>query len=292
MRLFAVLVLALFMIAPALAEVQTIEMKTNDFFIVQFAVDNPGSADVRNCAPVLSTGDFGLREGTSFNPEIFALGPGSSQVVSMRVDNLSEGYYDARLSVNCELYQEGDLVDVVDIVDRDLQPEYEFLVAPAGEGQDYVFIPVQSYNFIGRPGGEESATFTIANTGSSRLDVDVVPQAEYQDIISVSPRVTTIGPGERQNFVIEVAVPEDFEGFETNLSIQVGDYSEFFPITGQEEGLNLAATAVAQNLFQGTVSAGDVEIPTWLVILVIVGGSLYLFRDDLQKLQKNRRKKK
>lgn len=283
--------LAVLMAAPAMAQVQTIEMKTNDFFIVQFVVDNPGSADVRNCVPIMSTSDFGLKDGTTFSPEVFDLGPGLSQVVSMRIDDLEEGYYSGELSVKCELYREDELADIIELISSDLQPQYEILVAPAGEGQDYVFIPVQSYNFIGTPGGDESASFSIANTGSTRLEVDIVPQAEYQDVIDVTPRRATINPGDRQSFLIEVAVPQDFEGFETNLTVQVGDYTESFPIIGQEEGLNLAATAVAQNLLQGTVSAGDVEIPTWAVVLVILLGSGYLFREDLEKLTKRRKRK-
>jgi hypothetical protein len=283
--------LALLLVAPALAaESQVINMKTNDFFIVQFEVQNLNNADVRNCVPVVHTSDLPLRDAVTFNPEIFDLPYGASRTVSMRLDDVPVGYYEGELNVKCELYQDGELVNVDDILPRNDAPYYEILVSPAGEGQDYVFIPVQSYDFIARPGGKEQASFTIANTGERSLDVDIVPEAAYQEIIVVEPRKASIGAGDRERFTITVAVPDDFEGFETNLSIKVGDYQEYFPVRGQLEGFTLAGNAVAQNLFQGSVSAGNVQIPVWLVVFIILGGAGYLYRDELFTKKRGKRK--
>jgi hypothetical protein len=266
---------------------QVINMKTIDFFIVQFEVENVNDIDLRTCVPYISTSDSVLKSHTTFSPGIFDLPPDKIKIVNTRFDDLPVGFYEGELNVKCERWFDGEIVDVSDIINPRAEPQYELLVSPAGEGQDYVFIPVQSYNFISRSGGVESARFTIANTGQSSLEVDIVPSVEYQSIISVVPRQASIRSGERQSFQITVLVPNDFNGFETNLTINIGDYIETFPIIGEKEGFTVIGGAVAQNFIQGTVSAGTLKIPTWIVVVIILVGGGFLLYD--KKIKKTRR---
>jgi hypothetical protein len=292
------LILALVLSILCLGSVSAVEpsvvnMKTNDFFIVQFSVSNSNNIDLRNCVPYMKTSDYALLEGVSFSPEIFDLPPGTSKTVSGRLDGLDVGYYEGLVNVKCERYGDGELVDVDDIIDPNVAPRYEILVSPAGEGQDYVFIPVQSYQFLSNGGETKTARFTIANTGDKTLSVDILPPAEYQDIISVSPRMASIVPGDRTSFQITVVVPEDFEGMETNLSITIGDYSEDFTVIGLEERAGLVGSAVAQNLLSGTVSAGTIKIPKSILLIIIIVATGFLFKDDLfKKKKKTKRGKK
>jgi hypothetical protein len=284
--LFLVLMSLLVGTALAAEDRQTINMKTSDFFIIQFEVENVNNIDLRNCIPLLETSDLELRHFMTFNPEIFNLQPGKSQIVNGRLDDVPVGFYEAEINVKCERYFEGNLVDVEDIVDPKAQPKYEILVSPAGEGQDYVFIPGQAYIFLAKPGDMEQARFTIANTGSKDLDVEIFPEAAYQDIITVTPRKASIRPQERTSFMISVRVPSVFDGLQTNLTIAIGDYTERFQVIGELEVFNLAGSAVAQNIITGQISLGTVQIPTWLVILTILAGGAYLLRDQLFKRKK------
>lgn len=284
MRVALFALLLLLVAAPAIAaSVENINMKTNEYFVIQFEVGNSNDIDLRTCVPTIQTSDLPLKDAFTFTPEVFNLPPGDDQTISGRLQNLSTGYYEGEVNVKCERYFDGELVDVADIIDPIVQPGYEIYVTPAGEGQDYVFIPLQQYMFIARPDTTKSAVFTVANTGSSRLPVNVQIPADSFGVIDVDPIQTTIPAGEQERFVINVDVPEDFDGLQTNLTIQLGDYTEQFPIVGERERFNLGGEAVAQNLFEGTVSAGNTEVPVWVVVLVIIGGTAYLYREKLFK---------
>lgn len=288
--LIGIMMLAMLSVASAYTE--SFDMKTSDFFIVQFGVGNVNNLELRNCLPYVSTGDKPLKEAFTFSPEIFDLAPGEQQVISGRIDDLPTGYYEGRVNVKCERYLSGSLADVQDIISDSEAPSYEILVTPAGEGQNYVFIPVQSYVFISKPGQTEKATFSIANTGLKNLEVDITTTAEYQDTITITPRKTSISPGERESFQIRVDVPADFEGLETNLTVNIGDYQEGFPITGEKEGFNIAGNAVSQNLLNGSISAGNIKIPNWTVILTIIIASYFLFKEEINKAIKKKTKKR
>jgi len=279
--------IALTLIASAMAaELQTFELKTSDYFVIEFEVKNINNIDLRNCVPAFSTSDLPLKNAVTFVPSVFDLPPTRAQTVRGQFHNLSVGYYKTEVNVKCERYFENKIVDVANIVAPEDRPEYEFLVSPAGQNQDYVFIPQQSYNFLANGGELKKATFTIANTGSDSLKVNIIPDPTYSSIITITPRDADIRPGDRQPFTITVAVPENFKGLTTNLDVLLGDYSEKFDIIGEKQTFSVGGSAVAQNLIYGTVSAGNVKLPIWLVILVILGGVTYLYKDKIFKKKK------
>lgn len=270
--------------------VGVVNMKTNDYYLIQFNVVNPDELDLVNCVPYLDTSYFEMRDFVSFNPDIFNMGFGE-RMITTRIEGLEPGRYEASLNVKCEVHFLGEFLEVRDLVDRNAAPKYEFLVSPAGEGQNYVFYPVQSYHFIARPGDVKSANFNIVNTGNADLEVVITPDAVYQDVVKVNPSRFVIRPDDRRSVNILVETGSDFVELNTNLSIQIGDYVEYFPITGERERLLLPGGAVTQNLFQGSTSAGNVDIPNWIVLLVIFVAGGILLRDEFD-FKKTRRRRK
>ena len=268
----------------------TVNMKTTDYYLIQFEVINHEALDLYNCVPYVHTTYDSIRDYVTFNPSLFNML--ESRQVSVRIEDVPPGLYEAALGVRCEIHFQGEFLEIRDIVRPNEMPRYEFLVSPAGEGQDYVFIPVQSYHFIANPGDSKQAMFTIANTGRTDLEVVISPEAEYQDQIKVVPSRLTIMPDQRRQIQIEIQTDREFTGMNTSLRIEIGDYVEEFPITGERERLFIPGGAVTQNLFQGTTSAGNIEIPNWIVLTIIIVLGAVLLRDELFKKKKTKRTKK
>ena len=269
-------------------DIQKINMKTTDFFIIQFEVQNVNDIDLRNCVPYFYTSDNVTRTQVTFNPEIFALkGRGTTQTISGKLQGLSPGYYEGNINVKCERYDgNGQLVDVADIIAFGYTPKYDIYVTPAGIGQDYVFTPLQSYTFLARPGETKSATFNIVNTGKTDLPVDITPQANVQTYLTVEPSTAIIPAGATTPFKITIQIPQNYTGLNTSLDIKIGDYKETFPIIGTQQVLTIGGPAVTTNLFTGTISAGTLKIPVWFVIITIIVAGYFLLKPKEKKAKK------
>ena len=249
-----------------------IEMKSNEIYTAQFKAENTNNLYLKNCIPYM-TGNLD-QEFIQLIPSHFALDPGERQDIVFRVSHPTTGYYSGDINIKCERYDTNlNFLDVVDILNPRNNPTYSFLVLLAGEGQSYVFITGNKYEFIANPGQVESADIILANIGTVDLPVEIQIPQRYLSYIEITPTKTTIDQGERQIFKIKINTPDTFTTLNTKIPITIGDYQDEIIIKGETESFAVASAGL-QSITGNSVSVGNKEVPS---IVPIIGLLLLLF---------------
>lgn len=277
-----ILIMMILMILPIAYAQTDLVMKTNEVYTAEFKALNSNTDNLINCVPYFSS-DMQGQTWVKVSPNTFDLPAGQFEIITIQFDHPPVGYYSDKFQISCDRIHEGKFVSSLDIITAGSQPEYNLIVKIAGEGQSYQIQPAKEFNFIGTEGGTETAAFNIINTGSIEVPVTITVPKEYANIISVTPSSINIDQGELKNFKITVNVPEGFETLETELQLKIGDYTDTFKITGEKESLASSGAAVASVALGGSVKIGALDIPTPLIIVLIIVALIWIWRLDNKK---------
>ena len=272
-----IMVLATFIGAKA----ENITMKTNQVYTAYYDVSNTEAQNLKNCVPYM-TGDLTNVTWKGINTQKFDLYQDDTKQLILTFQHPEPGYYVGQLQIHCEYWINDEFTKSGPILNPLYAPTYTIIVSIAGIGQAYAFNS-HTYNFIGKTGQTKTANFIIANTGTTPLSTTIIIPPGYENIIDINPLTSTISPATTQNYKIIVHIPDDFKGFNTNLTINIGDYQDNFIIQGERETLATSGAAVQSIGFQSTTPIAGYQIPTIPVVLILIIAGIMLIREETKK---------
>jgi hypothetical protein len=259
------LLLMLLMLPLALASTTEIQLKTNEEYAAKYAIRNINEDVLTGCTPYFVQ-DFKDTDWAAAYPVSFNLQPGQLQEINVVLTKPPVGYYLDVLQIKCDRTVNGTTYRDVDIISPNNEPVYSVTVQIAGEGEAYKVQPSDTFSFITKPGTEESAKFTIINTGTVDLPVKIPVNLTG---VTFTPNNTVIGIGNRQEFIIKILTPSGFKSMNEKIIMQVGAYDEPFYLKGQLES-EAAGTAALQSVIGGDVDVNGINIPGWFIAGIII----------------------
>jgi hypothetical protein len=250
-------------------------MKTNEVYSAQLEVFNSDGGSLKDCVPYFS-GDLKDKPFVVLLPKTFDLEPGRAQQVLVSFQEPLTGYYQDSLNVRCLRYVDGAFVGSGDILSE--SQAYNVLVKVAGEGQAYIINPTNRYFFYSNPPSKETANFQIANTGTVDLDVVFELSPEYPNV-KFDPIRSTLKTGEVRTYTVIVETSQDFKAMKAEFPVLIGDYADSFHIEGEKESFTTGSGAAITSIAFGSTEVNGVNIPSWLIILMLAGSSFLIYKE-------------
>ena len=275
MRLSIMIIMIIMM--AGIVSAKDITMKTNEIYTAQFEVRNIDDGDtLRDCIPYLS-GDLEDQPFMVLQPSKFDLQPGESQVLQISIQEPPVGYYQDELNVRCTRYLGNEFIGAGDIISS--PPTYKVLVKLAGEGQAYSIIPTNGFFFFSKPPSTEKATFKIANTGSTDLDMTFEIPAGVTNV-RFDPIRATIPEGTVQLVTVTINTDAEFKSMKEEIPLKIGDFGDVFTIEGEKESLASGGGAAITSIAFGNVEVQGTKIPGWLIIIVLAVAFYFVYQEQ------------
>jgi hypothetical protein len=255
-----------------------ISLKTNEEYTGQYAIRNTGDDALSDCRARWQ-GDFAGQEWVQVLPAKFDMAPGALQQLSVIITKPPVGFYSDVLQVACDRSVAGVFVGRYDIIAPDNEPVYSMTVKIAGEGEGYTIQPVAEFKFLTNPGDIETAKFTIVNTGTVDLPVNITSD---DPLIIFTPSYTVVGINNRVDIKVQYVTQKNFSSFKKIIMMRIGSYDEPFTISGQLEKDAAGAPAFA-SILTDKIAVGTREIPGWLILVVLVGAMYLVIKGRKEK---------
>jgi YbbR domain-containing protein len=271
------LIILVMILAFSSVNAKEVTMKTNDIYTAHFEVENENNGgELRDCIPYFSK-DLKDQPFVILEPKQFNLNWGEKQTIMVSFQNPETGFYQDEINVRCVKYLEGEFVGAEDILSN--PQNFELIVKISGEGQAYSINPTNKYFFYSKPPSEETATFQIANIGTTELDVNFQIPSDALNV-KITPIRITIPEGKSQVFTVKVTTDQNFKDMKAEIPINIGDFKDVFIVEGEKETITSVGGAAVTSIAFGDVEVNGFKIPRWVIIILLVGAGYVIYKEQ------------